>query len=327
MEGMLALPLLAGLLGSTPGVGVVQFHTADPVAFVQTTTRSGTPIRWAKSCVFLRPSSDGPTDITPDQLAAAIALAKDAWPSATADCGYLTFIVEAPEPGELALDYVNRIVFREASWEYSHSAIGITTLFFIDQPGHPDDGVILDADIELNAVDFALASCTGAPGGCTTTGTGPVQDLADTLVHELGHLVGLDHNCWDGISSTRPVDQNGVPIPACSPASSLPQAIIDATMYPFSDAEDTRKRTPEAEDIAGFCAKYPSAADPMVCEPVSPGEPPGDDPPDRPFDPGACGCRANDTGGMVLGFLVALGLLRPRRANRDTACRDDDDGR
>src|ERR1043166_6033238 len=104
---MPALPWLAGVLGLPPGVGSVQIHGTDPAAFVSTTTSSGTPLRWANSCVFLRPSSYGTTDLTPEQIAAAIALAKDAWPSATADCGYLQFIVEDPEAGgDVGLDYV-----------------------------------------------------------------------------------------------------------------------------------------------------------------------------------------------------------------------------
>jgi len=307
---MLALPLLAGVLGLPPGVGSVQIHGTDPAAFVSTTTSSGTPLRWANSCVFLRPSSDGTTDLTPEQIAAAIALAKDAWPSATADCGYLQFIVEDPEAGgDVGLDYVNRIIFREQTWPHDQAATAITSLFFIDTPGHPDDGIILDGDIEMNAVNFAFATCAAA-GTCTTSGTGVVEDLANTLVHELGHLVGLEHSCWSGIG-TQPVDDQGHPVPACAPASSLPPSILDSTMYAFQDPMEIKKRTPEADDIAGFCKKYPVESDPGACVRVP--EPPGGGGDDQPFDPGACGCRANDTGSMVMALLVVLSITGGRR--------------
>ena len=318
---MLALPWLAGLLGIPSGVGAVQLDGADPVAFVNTTTSSGTPLRWANSCVFVRPSSDGVTDLTPEQLAGALAIAKDAWPNATRDCGYLQIILEEPDHGEVGLDYVNRIVFREQSWCrpgppqkcYDAGAAAITTLFFIDTPGHPDDGIIIDADIELNAVNYAFATCVAA-GTCTTAGSGVVEDLANTLVHELGHLVGLDHTCWSGFG-TQPVDDKGQPVPACAPASSLPPDILDATMYPFQDPMELKKQTPEVDDIAGFCAKYPKASDPGACVRVP--EPPGDHDADagggQPFDSGPCGCRANDSGSMLLGLLVVLSVTGGRR--------------
>jgi len=320
---MIALPLLAGLLGSDPppGVGVVQLDGADPAAFVSTTTAAGTPLHWANSCVFLRPGSDGVSDLPPDELAAGIEIAKDAWRAATSGCGYLRFVIEPQEMGEVGLDMINRIMFREQAWCrpgdpprcYDEGATAITTLFFIDQPGHPDDGTILDADIELNAVNFAFSNCT-AVGTCPTAGTGIVQDVANTLTHELGHVLGLDHTCWSG-SGPQPTDGNGAPVPACAPASSLPPEVLEATMFPFQDPMETKKRTLESDDVAGFCAKYPSASDPNVCMPVAPTgqtDGAGDGEP-RPFDSGPCGCRANDTGGMVLGLLVALALGGRRR--------------
>ena len=48
------------------------------------------------------------------------------------------------------------------------SAIGLTTVFFVDTPGKPGDGTILDADIELNGVNFTFttdpANAQPAPG-------------------------------------------------------------------------------------------------------------------------------------------------------------------
>lgn len=294
--------------------------------FTPTRTSSGTPLRWAGSCVFLRPHVTGPADVPADDFAAALAGATSSWESATSACSYLHFQLEPPEAGEVGLDYVNRIIVREDRWCrpgppehcYDAGATAITTVFFVDKPGDPADGTILDADIELNAVDYALATCSDPPGGCTTTGTGVVEDLANTLTHELGHVVGLDHTCWSGAPQDAPLDGDGVPVPSCTPPSSLPASVTEATMYPFEDPEETKKRTPEADDVDGFCRTYPSASDPGVCAPVTPpvaGDGNGDGDAGLPPTeaPGGCCRTSGGDGGFVLVLLVAVIARRRSR--------------
>jgi hypothetical protein len=292
--------------------------THTTTAFVPARTRSGTPLHWAGTCVFLRPHLVEPLDVAPGELQNALELATSAWQAAASGCGYLRFELEPPEAGEVGLDFVNRIVVREDRWCrpdspicYDASAIAITTLFFIDKPGDPSDGTIVDADIELNAVTYALGTCDD---GCTSSGVGQIADLANTLTHELGHLIGLDHTCWPGAPQDAPRDGDGEPVPSCQPVESLPAAVREATMYPFSAAEEIDKRTPEPDDVAGFCRSYPRAMDPAICAPVIPPEMPADGAVDEP-EPVAGGCCRAARGDLG-GLLVLVVLARRRRRAR-----------
>jgi MYXO-CTERM domain-containing protein len=269
----------------------------------------------------------GVSDLPADKVAAAIADATAAWPGA-GSCSYLKFVVDAPEAGEVGLDFINRIVFREDQWCrpgppmlcYDSSASAITTLFFIDKAGDPRDGEILDADIEVNAVDFAVGICDET-GTCTTSGSGLVYDLPNILTHELGHLLGLDHTCWTG-AGPQPTDGAGQPVPACEPPASLPAGVVDTTMFPFAAPKEIKKRTPETDDIAGLCGKYPLAMDPGTCVPAMPPAGAGDagiDPAsdagtgDPRDDGGGCGCRTNEPTALVAGLAVLLVVRRRRR--------------
>lgn len=269
--------------------------------------------------MFMRPPAGGAADV-PGAFDAALASAMAAWNDTTSACGYLELRAEPPDTGEVGFDYINRIVVREDTWcapgppERCHDSgsIGLTTLFFVDDPGNPRDGVILDADIELNAVDYALATCDGLPGGCVTGGDGVRADLANTLTHELGHVIGLDHTCWAGDPSEAPLDGDGNPVPACQPVILLPPAVTEATMYNFADPEEIKKRTPEPDDVDGVCARYPIASDPGVCAPVpSPTGPDADPGSDPGSDAGGC-CSGSPMppAGPLLVILIAL--LRSR---------------
>lgn len=325
------LGLAAGPAYANGGDGIASVTWGDS-EFTPTTTSSGTPLRWEGGCVFIRPPTAGAADI-PGQLDGALATAVAAWNDATATCGYLQLRTEPADAGEVGFDYVNRIVVREDRWcapgppERCHDsgATALTTLFFVDHPGDPRDGVILDADIEVNAVDYALAICDGQPGGCVTTGTGAVYDLANVLTHELGHVMGLDHTCWAGVG-TGPLDGDGNPVPPCNPADALPPEVKDATMYNFADPEEIKKRTPEADDITGACTVYPRASDPGTCAPVMPPPGPDADPgPDPGSDAGGCCSGTSRPPAIPVAGVVGFALLArrrrysPRRWNRSSS--------
>jgi MYXO-CTERM domain-containing protein len=281
--------------------------TWQPVEYVRSTSSSsGAPLRWDKSCVYLTPDAAGVSDISGDDELAVMEQAAQNWRAATQSCSYLDFVFDAPEPNETFYDGKNVIKFREDTWCrpahggdpkqcYSPQAAALTTVFYVNAPGKANDGVIRDADVEINAVDFAIGVCQ-APGVCTTAGAGTVSDLENTLTHELGHLIGLDHTCWD-MPGAAPLDDQGQPAPLCS-AMPLPAKITDATMYNFQDPGEIKKRTPEADDVAGFCAIYPIASDPGVCERAGTG------------GGGGCACAAGGSrhGAPTWAALTLLGL-------------------
>lgn len=323
--------------GTVDGITMVQIPLLRELggavrAYVPTTTSHGTQVRWKKSCVFIRPNAMPPADLTGDDLP-VLQAALDDWQGPTRGCGFLQLKLESREAGEVGFDYVNRVVYRDVSWcipahdgvpESCHSpgAIGLTTLFYRDLPGHPDDGELLDADVELNEVYDAFGVCD-ADGGCLTNGTGMNVDLQNIFTHELGHVLGLDHTCNDGTGVR--LDGAGQPVPSCMPVSQLPATVTGATMYPFSDPAEISKRVLSADDIEGFCSRYPLAHDPNDCTAVSPldagtpdagtldaGTPDAGSIGQPMSSPHGCGCNALDTG---LGALALLGAAR--RPGRD----------
>jgi hypothetical protein len=105
---------------------------------------------------------------------------------------------------------------------------------------HSSDGILLDADIEVNAAPPTDGHNFSAEVG---TPLGDTADIQDTVTHELGHVLGLNHNC--GFTGA----------PACTPELML------GTMYGGATAGEIVKRTLKADDIAGLCHIYPTGVD------------------------------------------------------------------
>ncbi|MBT8495061.1 MAG: hypothetical protein KJO07_18590 [Deltaproteobacteria bacterium] len=302
-----------------PGQSIAELPRME---FTRTTTQdSQVPLRWTSGCVFVRFSAEGTSHIPGQDEFGIMASAVDSWLNATSSCSYFDVLLEEPEDSEVGNDQINLIKFRDTEWGrpavgnapaavYPPQAAGLTTLFFRDRPcpdddpppcpeSNPGDGAIIDADIELNGVDFAIST-----GGNSSGNASCLSDLGNTLTHELGHLFGLDHTCFDGLpGQIRPVDGDGEPVPSCDEPN-LSDEILEATMYNFQDCGETLKTTLEADDVAGFCAAYPLAADPNECKRVS-------------ADGGCCavgGASLSDLGAPIALGLLALLAVGRRRA-------------
>lgn len=161
-----------------------------------------------------------------------------------------------------ATDNLNLVVWREAAcsavvpkgdsclvnggcnnlydcWDLSSASAAVTTTTFNNKTGE-----LYDADIELNGVNFVFtvadgATCPNPPArpsiGCVAT------DVQNTVTHEAGHIVGLDH-------TTAP----------------------DSTMYAIAPLGEVKKRALDQDTIDGECAIYPKGQDPSLapeCQP------------------------------------------------------------
>ena len=241
-------------------------------AYVRSRTKHGTAVYWPGACVFVQPDSDGTPDLPADTVFATVQKSMQNWQDLTASCGYLQMKYDTPAQVEAHLDGKNVVKFRTDKWChpddtqnkdvcYAAQAAAITTVFYLDRKGEGEDGYIIDADIELNDINFTFGTVVeGQPLPSPRPGTS-LADLENTLTHELGHLQGLDHTCKDSATPDVEVDENGNPPPACNNLSMLTPAelakIRDATMYNSAMPGETKKRSPEADDVAGICAIYP----------------------------------------------------------------------
>jgi len=272
-----------------------------------TTHEAGVPLYWeGTNCIEVVPNAAGSADLTPEEAFGALERAVESWNGATAECSYMNLSVGEPRddalPGYSASGTNRNVVFwQEDEWPYDQFplAAAITTLSFIDDPGRPDDGRVFDVDIELNGEAWGFAvDCVDGRGDV---------DLENTLTHELGHLLGLDHTCADPApGEERPVNHLGEPVPSCF--GDLPDEVRLATMFTTARGCEDFMRTPEADDIAGICALYPLDLDPLVCE--EPALPNGNG--------GGCAMAPGGrTGAWTTGILlVLLALLRAPACSR-----------
>lgn len=238
--------------------------------YVRTVNEYDAPLYWSSGCVFITYDADGTSHIDGEQEFTIMDAVFDQWRQTTQSCSYLTFELSGRESAEIGFDGHNVIKFRDQRWCkpatdedpercYSPDAAALTTLHFVNDPESKRNGEILDADIEMNGEYFAI-SADGQSNGSAAC----LADLANTLTHEVGHLMGLDHTCR-AASEPQRLDHEGSPVPSCSLGVQLPQSIREATMYNYQECGETIKATPEADDINGVCMVYPLERAPNHC--------------------------------------------------------------
>ncbi|MBK6689601.1 MAG: matrixin family metalloprotease [Deltaproteobacteria bacterium] len=160
-------------------------------------------------------------------------------------------------------------------------------------------GEIFDADIVFNDVRFNFADVTSEIA-CVGQNERP-YDLRNTLIHEMGHFIGFDHD-------TDP----------------------ESTMLANAQPCEIQKRTLTSENKRGVCEVYPSGQDTATCAPPAGGYDTSSalnkfrNRCDLDFDEGdgsACSCRDTQSkAGVTIGALMPLVglfmLLRQRRKKR-----------
>jgi Matrixin len=136
----------------------------------------------------------------------------------------------------------NLIVFRDDAWPYTSKSnqLAATSLTF------DDDGVIYDADVEINATGMLSLPMSeevqafGIFPGDRAFGIIPDEqhDLLSIMIHEAGHFLGLDHSR----------EENSVMLAELGPSEVRTQLTAD--------------------DIAAICAVYPPDRAAPACDPA-----------------------------------------------------------
>jgi hypothetical protein len=161
-----------------------------------------------------------------------------------------------------------RVIADAADWPYGSMVFGLTVLTY-----NTCSGQIVDGDILLDDArhDFCSGTCT--PGQ---------QDLCNTLTHEMGHLLGLDHS-----------------------------AVAVSTMFASAPAGETQKCSIEQDDRLGLCAAYGQGCGVHhTCGAPAAPAPPAD-------EGCAAGRGAQPSAGPLLAIVV-LALARRRRTCAST---------
>jgi hypothetical protein len=289
---------------------------AYPPAFVRTgPTKAGHYLYWETRNVPVTVDAAGTTSLPDDQEFSIIDASIDTWNTATAMCTKFRVSDAGRQAIEVGNDKVNLIKIRDTMWgrpasgndparTYSPAAAGITTAVYVDDSGSSRDGAIVDADVEINGVNFDVSASgvtMGPPALCHA-------ELQNTLTHELGHLHGLEHTCRLSPNDPQWIDDQGNPVPSCSAVLPGDTKIRDATMYPTQQCGETQKSSLSDDDIQAICRIYPTAKDPGTCEPVG-------------VTAGGC-CSASrgadrPAGALLLAGVVALWVRRrPSRKSR-----------
>ncbi len=234
------------MLAAPSAAAYVQYHTPD-----------GAGMAWAQNCVPIVVYPSGFTQMSAAAVEMAAAGAAKAWSAGDNSCTYLDLeaaLSTAPAPA-VRNDGINAVVFRTTSWcqmtngvctlDYDPAAVSVASVTAVTSTGQ-----IIDADDEINAVDFNWADLVAVP---KSSGD---QDLQNGLTEAFGHLIGLDAPCYQSsLGGTRPLDNNGQPAADCDQASAAVQA---ETMFPAWPPGDTEKRTLAPDDQAALCGIYPS---------------------------------------------------------------------
>ena len=247
--------------------GVVALAGRSASAYVRTATTTGAPMYWNRTVMDIVVYVGNPPPVTTsEEILTAATEAAAAWSRDQVGCTALQLrVTDSPEESaSVELDGVNRVTFRRDEWCkeprgvdepcYAMDAMAVTSVF-----ARRNDGEILDADTEINAVAGNLWSdLVARPEDASRA-----QDLQNTLTHEFGHFIGMDHTCYLTGDGAGLFDDHGRPVPSCADAS---PAIRETTMFAEVGRGDIDRRTLTTDDLNAVCDVYPPLDPVLIAE-------------------------------------------------------------
>lgn len=116
-------------------------------------------------------------------------------------------------------------------WDESGSTIAITLTTY-----DLKSGIVYDSDIQFNAAGFHFTTVDGSGCGSVVGSSCVATDVQNTMTHEIGHLLGLDH-----------------------------VQVSTSTMYPEAYQGDVSKRTLDSGSRNFVCETYPKGLPSQSC--------------------------------------------------------------
>jgi hypothetical protein len=226
-------------------------------------TTDGTPTAWRSARITFRVGAGSLPGISDDEFVTVARAAAAEWRDPSARIRIeVTSTLDAAAG---SLDGENTLVGLTKAWgrtlpggqfaAYEVSSPALTTTYFVDNPNEPRLGAMLDADIELNAVNYKW-------GTQDPSDDKPTIDLHDVLVKSFGQALGLAASCAtsnpaDVLGTANPNDPTAPRAPSCFATGPEVDRARRSALYPFLDLGVHGDRHPDADDRAGVAFLYP----------------------------------------------------------------------
>ena len=181
-------------------------------------TNNNNPVKWHKEIVQYTLRANAPRGITLNHTEDAVITSFETWNQVLGTSFTFEYTGRSRNTG-IGFDSTpgaineNVVTWENENWEYDSHALAVTIKTF-----ESSTGKIVDADIIVNGMQFTW----GMEGSPNT------HDIQNTLTHEIGHFLGLEH-----------------------------ADIPEATMYASAVIGETSKRELHSDDMMGMRSLYP----------------------------------------------------------------------